>query len=71
MKNNMKVMRIKRGDPSSAYGLNPDRFEQDVKRHHDENEALYRDFIEFIRKKNVDPIKFRKLFMRYYDDFIK
>jgi hypothetical protein len=60
------------GDPSSEYGydVGGKQFEENIKRHVEENETLYRDFVEFMKCKNVDPRKFRGLFMRYYKEFI-
>lgn len=73
MKNNERVARgFKRvGDTSSKYGLNPEKFDEDIKRNKEETEKLYCEFIEWIREKKIDPLKFRRLFMRYYEDFIK
>ena len=59
------------GEPSSKYGYNPEKFNEDMQRHADEIEALYNDFKNWMIKKNVDPMKFRGLFRRYYEDFIE
>ena len=37
----------------------------------EETEKLYVEFVEWIRAKGVTPDKFRALFRRYYDEFIK
>lgn len=73
MKNNERVMRgAKRvGEPSSKYGYRPEKFDEDIKRHKEETEKLYGDFVEWMKEKKVEPLKFRFLFMRYYEDFIK
>jgi len=73
MKNNDRVLRGFKniGDTSSKYGNCPEKFDNDIERHKEETEKLYTDFIEWIREKKIDPLKFRSLFMRYYEDFIK
>ena len=73
MKNNERVARGFKsvGDTSSKYGLHPEKFEEDIKRNKEETEKLYSEFIEWVRDKKIDPLKFRNLFMRYYEDFIK
>lgn len=70
MKNNDKQIKMKR-DLSSKYGANPNKFDEDIDKHKKESEQLYSDFIEFMRAKKVDARKFRALFMKYYEDFIK
>lgn len=61
------------GDPCSKYGYDRDgkQFEADIRKHLDESEKLYQEFIEWLKNKNVTPNKFRFLFSRYYDEFIK
>lgn len=60
------------GELSSKYAYDPEgkQFEADVQRHIDEIEALYADFVEWMKSKNVTPAKFRALFVRYYEEFI-
>lgn len=61
------------GEVSSKYGYSNggDLFERDLQRRHEESEALYAEFKAWMRSKNVDPRKFRELFLRYYDEFIE
>jgi hypothetical protein len=61
------------GELSSKYAYDKDgkQFEADVQRHIDENEKLYKEFKMWIKRKNVTPEKFRSLFVRYYEEFIK
>ena len=73
MKNNERVLKgFKRvGDTSSKYGVHPEKFDEDIKRNKEETEKLYGEFIEWVREKKVNPLKFRGLFMKYYEEFIK
>jgi hypothetical protein len=61
------------GELSSKYAYDKDgtQFESDIQKHLDESEILYTDFKEWIKSKGVTPDKFRGLFRRYYDEFIK
>lgn len=54
-----------------AYDKTGEQFETDIQRHNKEIEHLYIDFVGWMKVKNVTPEKFRKLFARYYDEFIK
>lgn len=71
MKNNERVMRKRKiGEPSSKYGYNPDKFEQDIRESVKRTEQLYADFVEWMQSKNVTPDDFRFLWHRYHSDFI-
>ena len=61
------------GELSSKYAFDRDgkQFEADIQRHIDETEKLYSEFVEWMKSKDVSPYKFRALFRRYYDEFIK
>lgn len=61
------------GELSSKYAYDKDgkQFENDIRQRMEDGEKLYNDFIEWMKEKKVDPLKFRDLFMRYYEDFIK
>ena len=60
------------GETSSAYGYSNggELFEQDIQKRYEEGEALYSDFVSWMKSKNVDPREFRLLFALYYDEFI-
>ena len=61
------------GELSSKYAFDKDgkQFEADIQRHIDESEKLYAEFTEWMKSKDVSPDKFRALFRKYYDEFIK
>jgi hypothetical protein len=61
------------GDPSSKYGYDKDgkQFEADIQAHIESYENLYREFKNWMKSKDVTPDVFRRLFVRYYDEFIK
>ena len=61
------------GEVSSKYGYDKDgsQFEADIQKHFEEYEALYKDFVEWMKTKEVDPRKFRSMFKRYHEEFIE
>ena len=61
------------GELSSKYAYDRDgkQFEADIQRHIEETEKLYVEFVKWMKNKGVTPDKFRALFRRYYDEFIK
>lgn len=76
-KTTLNICRIRNnhgvGEVSSKYGYDKDgsQFEADIQRHHEEYEALYQDFVGWMKSKDVDPRKFRSMFTRYYEEFMK
>ena len=67
----IKCKRVGELSSKYAYDFDGSQFEADVKRHSEEYETLYSEFIEFMKSKSVAPSQFRSLFMRYYEDFIE
>ena len=68
-----KIAKSGVGEVSSKYGYDKDgsQFEADVQKRFEEYESLYADFVEWMRSKNVDPRKFRSMFMRYHEEYVK
>lgn len=71
----MNVCRIRKngiGEVSSKYGYDKDgsQFEKDIQEHLEQYESLYQEFVEWMKSKDVDPRKFRSMFVRYYDEFM-
>jgi hypothetical protein len=59
------------GEPSSKYGYDRtgEQFERDIQANNERAEALYSDFVEFMKSRDVDPRMFRWMFLRYYEEF--
>lgn len=59
------------GEPSSKYGYpgGGELFEQDIARHVAESEALYEEFVEWMKSRQVDPSTVRAMFVRFYYEF--
>lgn len=59
------------GEPSSKYGYQPELFEQDVRKHQEEAEQRYFNFLQWVHANEMTPEQVRQLFIRFYDDYIK
>ncbi len=61
------------GEVSSKYGYDRDgsQFEADIKANQERAAALYADFVEWMKTKDVSPDAFRYMFTRYYEEFMK
>lgn len=58
------------GEPSSKYGYEPNKFEEDINASIERSEKLYNDFKKWLLEKKVNPLDFRRLFSMYYEEFI-
>lgn len=72
----MNVCRIRKhgvGEVSSKYGYDKDgsQFEADMKAHYEKGEALYKEFVEWMKTKDVSPDTFRNLFLRFYEELME
>ena len=76
---NLKPHRIERaatknvGEPSSKYGYDADgsQFAADMQKHAEQCEFLWNEFVDFMKSHDVDPRKFRFLFTKYHEEFLK
>ena len=61
------------GEPSSKYGYDRDgsQFIADMEAGRERYERLWTDFVEFMKSHDVKPSDFRRLFVRYYEEFIQ
>lgn len=60
------------GDPCSKYGYdrNGEQFEKDIQSHIDRGEYLWNEFVEFMKSHDATPSEFRRMFTRYYEEFL-
>lgn len=65
--------RGKVGEVSSKYCYpgGGEQFEQDIAKKFEEAEALYQDFVKWMREREADPKIVRMMFVRFYEDYIK
>lgn len=61
------------GDPCSKYGYDRtgEQFEKDIQANIELYEAMWNDFVEFMKSHDVDPRMFRRMFTRYNEEFLK
>lgn len=61
------------GELSSKYGFpgGGAKFDQDMARHRERSEALYLDFVEWMKSQNATPEDVRRLFTRFYQEFFE
>ena len=73
MARNLNARKNGIGEPSSKYGYDRDgsMFEADIKRHIEENERLYKEFVDWMKERNVDPETVRRMFIKFYYEFIE
>lgn len=70
--NRHKITTARRvGEFSSKYGYQPELFERDVEKHAAESEALWQDFRAWMIEHKIDPERFRFLFLRLWEEFLK
>jgi len=61
------------GEVSSKYGYpgGGEQFEKDIAQKLEEAEALYQEFVKWMKERNADPETVRLMFVRFYEEFIK
>lgn len=61
------------GETSSKYGFpnGGDLFIKDIQSHEDRYNFLWIEFIDFMKSHNVTPSELRRMFTRYYEEFLK
>ena len=61
------------GEPSSKYGYpgGGEQFEKDIAQKAAEADALYSDFVQWMKERGVNPEMVRFMFVRFYEDFCK
>ena len=59
------------GETSSKYGYpgGGDLFVEDLARHAAESQALYEEFVEWMKSRQIDPDTVRSMFVRFYYEF--
>lgn len=61
------------GDPCSKYGYdrNGKQFEADIKAKVERHNYLWAEFVAFMKQHEATPDEFRRMFTRYYEEYIK
>lgn len=61
------------GEVSSKYGYpgGGEQFERDILEKKQRSEALYAEFVAWMKERGISPKEVRHMFIRFYDEFIK
>lgn len=61
------------GEPSSKYGYDRTgkQFDEDIQANNERAETLWNEFVDFMKSHDVNPSMFRRMFTRYYEEFLK
>jgi hypothetical protein len=57
------------GEVSSKYGYNQEQFDKDLEARKDRSDALWVDFLEWMKLHGITPEDARKLIIRLYDEY--
>lgn len=66
-----RIKRHRIGEVSSKYGYNPERFEKDLEDRKDHSDALWEDFLEWMKRHEITPDEARVLFRRLFEEYLK
>ena len=59
------------GEVSSKYGYNPEQFDKDLKARKVRSDALWSDFLEWMKLHGITPDEARGLFRRMFEEYLK
>ena len=61
------------GETSSKYGYSNggDLFIKDLQAHEERHNFLWNEFVNFMKSHEATPEEFRRMFTRYYEEFLK
>lgn len=66
-----RIKRHRIGEVSSKYGYNPERFEKDLEARKARSDALWEDFLEWMKRHEITPDEARVLFRRLFEEYLK
>ena len=59
------------GEVSSKYGYNPEQFDKDMEARKARSDALWEDFLEWMKLHGITPDEARGLFRRMFEEYLK
>lgn len=67
-----KAKKGKVGETSSKYGYSngEELFEKDIQAKIERAEYLWKEFVDFMKRKKITPSELRSMFVRYYEEFL-
>ena len=66
-----RIKRHRVGEASSKYGYNPEQFDKDLEARKARSDALWEDFLEWMKRHEVTPDEARVLFRRLFEEYLK
>lgn len=66
-----RIKRHRIGEVSSKYGYNPERFEKDLEARKARSDALWSDFLGWMKLHAITPDDARALFRRLFEEYLK
>ena len=58
------------GEVSSKYGYNPEQFDKDLEARKARSDALWADFLEWMKGHGITPDEARGLFRRMFEEYL-
>lgn len=58
------------GEVSSKYGYNPEQFDKDLDTRKDRSDALWADFLGWMKQHEITPDEARGLFRRMFEEYL-
>ena len=66
-----RIKRHRIGEVSSKYGYNPGQFDQDLEARKARSDALWADFLGWMKGHEITPDEARVLFRRLFEEYLK
>lgn len=66
-----RIKRHRIGEVSSKYGYNPGQFDQDLEARKARSDALWADFLGWMKLHGITPDEARGLFRRLFEEYLK
>lgn len=66
-----RIKRHRVGEVSSKYGYNPEQFDKDMEDRKASSDALWADFLEWMKLHGITPDEARGLFRRLFDEYLE
>lgn len=65
------IKRHRVGEVSSKYGYQPEQFDKDIEARKASSDALWADFLEWMKRHEITPDEARVLFRRLFEEYLK
>ena len=66
-----RIKRHRVGEVSSKYGYNPEQFNKDLEVRKARSDALWADFLEWMKLHRITPDEARLLLVRLYEEYLE